>query len=212
MGMRRGAQKENQQEAALPRVGWPRTCPGDPTPAREREHEVRSARERKGRSRSRGRRRRKGGNGGTDVLVEEVAVNGPVERVLERPAVEQTHPLLLRRPPRQVPCRGRHRPPRRRRRCSFPSLSSRCSSRVGGLGIGFERGHGLAGVYGLFGLDRPLGCKPARAHFVLFSFWSTSLSGVCTHLFFFLWTISTYFKKKNLYNSCSVRNMAKKIV
>lgn len=69
-----------------------------------------------------------GGNGGTDVLVEEVSVDGPVERVLERPAVEQAHPLLLRRPPRQVPRRRRHRP-RRRRRCSFPSLSSRCSGR-----------------------------------------------------------------------------------
>lgn len=51
------------------------------------------------------------------VLVEEVAVDGPVERVLERPAVEQAHPLLLRRPPRQVPSRRRHRP---RRPSSFP--------------------------------------------------------------------------------------------
>lgn len=143
----RSAERDRQEEA-LPRVGWPRTCPGDPTPAREREHDVRS----RSRSRSRGRRR-----GGTDVLVEEVAVDGPVERVLERPAVEQAHPLLLRRPPRQVPSRRRHRPRRRSFVLSFPfSLSSRCSSsRVGTWEVGGRirtPGHGLSAVYGLFGL------------------------------------------------------------
>lgn len=66
--------------------------------------------------------------GGTDVLVEEVAVDGPVERVLERPAVEQAHPFLLRRPPRQVPCRRRHRPRRRR---SAPFLLSPLAAVVG---------------------------------------------------------------------------------
>lgn len=37
-----------------------------------------------------------------------MAVDGPVEGVLEGAAVEQPHPLFLRRPPRQVARRGRH--------------------------------------------------------------------------------------------------------
>jgi hypothetical protein len=32
--------KRDQQEEALPHGGWPQTCPGDLTPARERQHKV----------------------------------------------------------------------------------------------------------------------------------------------------------------------------
>jgi hypothetical protein len=32
--------KRDQQEDALPRGGWPQTCPGDLTPARERQHKA----------------------------------------------------------------------------------------------------------------------------------------------------------------------------
>jgi hypothetical protein len=55
--------------------------------------------------------RRSGGWGkgeGAHVLVEEVAVDGPVEGVLEGTAVEQAHPLLLHCPPRQETRRRRH--------------------------------------------------------------------------------------------------------
>jgi hypothetical protein len=40
--------KRDQQEAALPRGGWPQTCPGDLTPARERQHKVISSTSGKG--------------------------------------------------------------------------------------------------------------------------------------------------------------------
>jgi hypothetical protein len=136
-----------------------------------------------------------GGGGGTDVLVEEVAVDGPVERVLERPAVEQAHPLLLRRPPRQVPRRRRHRPRRRSFVLSFPfSLSSLLAAVVVGLG-----GWGSDSDAG----SRPLSCLWAvwassalgPAHFAsrflpgpLYTlvFLSPLCGGVHTHLFSFL--------------------------
>lgn len=142
----------NQEGEALPHAGWPRTCPGDPTPARERKTRSDpsgSWEEDRDRDREGGRV----GKWGTDILVKEVAVDGPVECVLERAAVEQTHPFLLRRPPRQVPRRRRHRPRRRRRCCSFPSLLSPLASVVGfGDWDRIRTGHGRADLYGLFGL------------------------------------------------------------
>lgn len=94
------------------------------------EHGVRSARGRGDRGRV--------GERGAHVLVEEVAVDGPVEGVLERAAVEQPHPLLLPRPPRQVPRRRRHRPRRRTRSCFFSEVSLstplRCWIRIGSGG------------------------------------------------------------------------------